>query len=98
NRGIEIGKQTIAQLEIFSADRLNVRVVQFAWIRICGLAIIADLIRSQLASIPSPGQAQLPVASMRAKQWTKRAELEPAHIKFARKFFCRDESPCIGSP
>ena len=98
HRAVEIRKQAIAQLKILSADRLDCGVVQLARIGIRSLPVIADFIWPKFTGVPAPRQPQFPVAPMRPKQWTKRAELKPAHVQFTREFLCGHEAASVRAP
>src|SRR4029453_9020676 len=51
-----------------------------------------------LPHVPTPGQAQMPVAPVRSERRTERAELEPAHVELAGVVRRRHEAADVGSP
>src|SRR5262249_35294760 len=96
---VEIGHQAISQFQILAAYRLDCGIVALTRIRIGGASgVIGDLVRSDLAGVPSPRQPQLPGAAVGAKQWTESAELKPADVQLARELLCRDKASDVGSP
>src|SRR2546426_3522431 len=96
---VKIRHQPIPQLQILSANRLDVRIVQLAWIGIRGAACIAcNFVWSKLPGVPSPGQPQVPAPSVRSEQRTERAELKPSHVQLSGVFFCRNKPADVGPP
>src|SRR5438067_11320017 len=85
HRRVEIGHQPITQFEILATDRLDHCIMKLALIRIGSTAgVIRDFAYSQVSSVPTPGQAQMPRSPMRPKERTESAELKPANMQLAR--------------
>src|SRR5215471_1500968 len=95
---VQIRQQTIAQLQILAANRLDLRIVQFAEIGERGTTIATDLCGADFAGVPTPGQAELPRAAVATKERAKRAELEPAQVKFCGEFFRWNKSADVRAP
>ena len=96
---VDVRQHPIPKLEVLAADRLDVRIVQLARVRVRGaIGVAAKLHRSELAGVPAPRQPQVPVAAVRAEQRAERAELEPAHVQLARVLRGRDEAADVGAP
>src|SRR5215472_3133017 len=95
---IQIRHQAIAQLQVFAANRLDLRIVQFAGIGESRTTVAADFRRANFAGVPSPGQAELPGTAVATEKRAKSTELEPTQVKFGCKFFCGNEAAYVGSP
>src|SRR6185436_12353022 len=95
---IEVREKPVAQFEIFAADRLDLRIMQLVRLWNRALLVAADLDRTGIAGVPSPGQPQFPSASVATKEWTERAELKPAQIEFGSEFVGRNKTPNIRTP
>src|SRR5262249_38446537 len=81
---VKIWHQSVTQFQIFAADRLDRRIMKLALIGIrCAACVIRDFVCPEFAGVPTPGQAQMPGSTMRAKERTEGAELEPTHMQFA---------------
>ena len=94
-----VGQQLVAEVEILAADRFHRRVVQLARVRIRRTAgVVGSLVGREVAGIPTPRQAQLPRAPMRAEERTERGKLKPADVELAGEFFRRDEAADVGAP
>src|SRR5690349_18235610 len=72
--------------------------MQLAGIRNSSAAVAAYLCWTWIASIPSPGKAQLPGSAVTAKERAKGAELEPTKIQLGRKFLGGNKSAYVRAP
>ena len=91
--GVGVGEKLIAQLEIALDDRLDILVVELGRID-----HKPSLGRAAVAAIPSPGQAQMPVAAVRTKRRAERAELKPSHVQLPGQFRSRNEPADVCPP
>ena len=97
--GVEIGHQPVAELEVAPADRLDLGVVQLGHVGRGGaLGAGDDLVRSELAGVPAPGEPGVPDAPVRAERRRERRKLKPAHIELAGELARGREAAGVGSP
>ena len=75
---VQIRQQAIAELQIPAANRLDLRVVQFAGIRKRGTVVATNFSGSGFAGVPAPREAKLPRTAVAAEKRAERAELDPA--------------------
>ena len=95
---IDIRKHPIAQLKVLAANRFYLGIVQLACIRDGRALVATDLHWPRISRVPSPWQAQFPIAAVTAEQRAESSELKPAKIKFRGKFFCRHKPADVGPP
>src|SRR5215471_21869208 len=72
--------------------------MQFTGVRNRRTPVVADLHRTRIAGVPSPGEAQFPSAAMAAKERAEGAELKPAQVKLRCEFLCGDETADVCPP
>src|SRR5437870_2726503 len=92
-QGVIVGEQSVAQLEVLPANRLDLGVVELGRFR-----SLVVLHRTRFAPVPAPGQPELPGAPVRAEQGTKRGELEPPRVELTRELLRRVKPAGVGAP
>src|SRR5207249_2943752 len=88
-----VGQQAVPKLKKFSADGLDVSVVQLG-----GIDIPVVFNRSVFSRVPAPRQAQMPRASVRTERRTECRELKPSRVEFAGEFTGRVKSSGVAAP
>ena len=72
--------------------------MQFAGIGERGPTVAADFCGPGFAGVPSPGEAQFPRPAVTTEERAKRAELEPAQIKFGSEFLRGNKTANVRAP
>src|SRR5208282_3440545 len=98
NRTIEVRQHAVAELEVLPANRLDLSVMKLVRIRNRSAIIVANLNWTGIACVPSPGQPQLPCASVTPKQRAEGAELKPPQIELCCELLRWDEPTDVRAP
>src|SRR5262249_11360379 len=73
-------------------------IVQFARVGVGRFAIVCYLVDAWFASIPAPGQSQVPGSTVRPEERAEGAKLEPPHVQLTCIFPGRDKAANVRAP
>src|SRR5262249_40413015 len=98
HNAVQIRQHAVAQLEVLAANRLDLRIVQFAGIRESRSFVPTNFGGTCLARVPAPRQAELPGAPVAAEKCAESSELEPTQIQLGGKLLCWNEAADVRAP